>query len=84
MIRLLLLALLFFVAYTFSSVLLRLSPRRRQGQRPPEKTSEGAPMVQDPHCGTYVPRSEAVVKNIGGRKRYFCSKECRDAYEAGR
>jgi len=79
MIRLLILGLLFFVAYTFASLLLQMSPWRRR-QHPPEKTPDGAPMVQDSQCGTYVPRDDAVVKTIGGEKHYFCSKECRDAY----
>jgi YHS domain-containing protein len=37
-------------------------------------------MVQDPHCGTYLPRSEALAMTVRGEKHYFCSKTCRDAF----
>ncbi len=37
-------------------------------------------MVQDPQCGTYVPRHEAVSAWVGGAEKFFCSKQCRDAY----
>jgi YHS domain-containing protein len=33
-------------------------------------------MVKDPVCGTYLPRSDAIRKTIGGRTLYFCSQEC--------
>jgi len=37
-------------------------------------------MVQDPQCGTYVPRHEAISAKVEGAERFFCSKQCRDAY----
>ncbi|KIX11700.1 TRASH domain-containing protein [Dethiosulfatarculus sandiegensis] len=37
-------------------------------------------MVQDPHCGTYLPMNEAIHVRSRGEDLYFCSKECRDAY----
>lgn len=39
-------------------------------------------MVQDPQCGTYVPRQEALRVVVNGQERYFCSEACRDAYLA--
>lgn len=38
-------------------------------------------MVQDPECGTYVPRGEAVRRRIRGEDFYFCSTACADRYE---
>ena len=38
-------------------------------------------MVQDPECGTYVPRGEAVRRRIRGQDHYFCSTACADRYE---
>ena len=38
-------------------------------------------MVQDPQCGTYIPRRDAVQKYIEGRPQLFCSEECAKQYE---
>jgi YHS domain-containing protein len=81
--RLLQLAFLFFLFSILLRVLFR--PGIRCSRPPaPEKTASGEEMVQDPHCGTYVPISLAVEKRIDGRKVYFCSEECRDAYHPPR
>lgn len=79
MIRLLLLALLFFLGYTLVQALLRGLGGRRQGP-PPSRTREGEDMVRDPQCGTFVPRSDAVTVTSRGETRYFCSAKCRDAW----
>jgi uncharacterized protein len=41
-------------------------------------------MVQDPQCGTYLPKHESVRAWTRGEERFFCSKACRDAYLAGK
>ncbi len=38
-------------------------------------------MVQDPNCGTYVPRSDAVRRRFRGKDLYFCSDACANEYE---
>ena len=38
-------------------------------------------MVQDPKCGTYIPKREAVRARVRGEELYFCSKKCRDEYK---
>lgn len=78
MIRLLLLALLFFLAYTVYNAVVRSLPGRRP--LPKDKSRQGEEMVRDPHCGTYVPRSMAMEKTIKGEKHYFCSERCRDTF----
>ena len=80
MIRLLLFALLGFLAYTLFTALLRSLPGRGSTGAPPEKTKKGEDMVQDPQCGTFVPRGEALEKTIRGTTYHFCSKECRDRF----
>lgn len=40
-------------------------------------------MVQDPQCGIYLPRHEALRVQTGAGERFFCSEACRDAYLAG-
>jgi len=81
MIRLLIFVLVFYVAWNLLGMLLRslTGPSR---QTPPEKTSAGEDMVRDPQCGTFIPRSEALSKSIGGTTYYFCSARCRDDYRA--
>jgi uncharacterized protein len=48
---------------------------------PPEKSRRGEDMVQDPCCGTYVPRNDAVTETINGERHYFCSEECRVQFQ---
>jgi len=35
---------------------------------------------QDPVCGVYVARDDAVIGNLEGEKFYFCSMECLEKY----
>jgi uncharacterized protein len=79
MIRLLLLAALFYLGYSLLRSFLRSLPGHRSSP-PPAKSSGGEEMVQDPHCGTYLPRGDALTRTIRGEKHYFCSEACRDAY----
>lgn len=44
---------------------------RQPGQRSPNRR-EAEEMVLDPQCGSYVPRSEALLQD----GKYFCSREC--------
>lgn len=80
MIRLLILALLFFLGYTLVNAVLRsFSDRGRQVPR--EKTRQGEEMVRDPQCGTYLPRGDALTAVVRGEKHYFCSPECRRKFK---
>jgi YHS domain-containing protein len=80
MIKLLLLALLFFLGYSFFQLLF---PSRRQ---PPKsrgyssRQTQGETMVEDPQCGKYLPVSEAISARVGGQQHYFCSHKCRKEY----
>ena len=49
------------------------SPRR-------DNPTEATDMAQDPNCGTYVPKRQAVTKSIQGNEHFFCSKKCADEY----
>lgn len=77
MIRLILLALLFFLGYTVVQALLRGSGHNR---KPDNRTRDGETMVQDPQCGSYLPVSDTITATIAGKKHYFCSKKCRNQY----
>ena len=51
------------------------------GANPPrDDRTETADMAQDPNCGTYVPKRQAVTKSIQGNEHFFCSKKCADEY----
>lgn len=80
MARIVLLAVLLFLGYTLYSAL-----RRSLSGPPPGagKPSKGEEMVKDPQCGTYIPRSQAVDKTVGGQQLFFCSPQCRDRYRSG-
>ena len=79
MIKLLLLALLFFLGYSFFQALF---PSRQKGnRRTGNRSNKGEEMVQDPQCGTYLPLSEALSTNIRGKQYYFCSRTCRTQFK---
>jgi len=78
MIKLLLLALFFFVAYSFIQALF---PTRRNPGQPKNRSRDGEQMVQDPQCGTYLPISDAVSATIRGKQHHFCSRKCRSLYK---
>ena len=51
----------------------------RRVKRQPERL--GGTLVQDPHCGTYLPESRALAVRTGATTHHFCSTECRDAWQ---
>jgi uncharacterized protein len=59
-------------------------PRRTQyGPRTPSGSDLPVTdeMLKDPHCGVYFPHKEGVPLKIDGTTLFFCSTECRDAYQ---
>ena len=79
MIRLLLLAALFYLGYSLLRSFLRVLPGHR-GSPPAAKGPRGEEMVQDPHCGIYVDSKEAVRRKVPDGELFFCSKTCAEAY----
>lgn len=47
-----------------------------------EEPSDTAEMVQDPNCGVYVPKAQAVARSLSGRDHHFCSEKCAEEYSA--
>ena len=43
-------------------------------------SSDAADMVQDPNCGTYIPKKQCITKSIQGKEHFFCSKKCAEEY----
>lgn len=80
--RILILAFLIYLLYRLLRGLKGLQgPRRPSGDGGGDVVDD---MVQDPNCGTYIPRSEAVRRSVGGEDRWFCSQACAEAYQEKR
>ena len=43
---------------------------------------QGARMVRDPVCGTFVVQSRALTADRGGQTAWFCSEDCRRRWQA--
>jgi YHS domain-containing protein len=52
---------------------------QKQSEPPPKKVSDDE-AVQDPVCGRYVSKEDAVVGKLEGERIYFCSMECLEKY----
>lgn len=57
----------------------RAPERRAPGAHPVSPRFEGA-LVRDRVCGTFLPRSRALVLREGSGEAFFCSEGCRDAH----
>jgi len=57
------------------------NPGRRPAPQGPDQVIDV--MVQDPQCGTYLPKHEAIKAIVKGEERFFCSEACRDAFIKG-
>jgi YHS domain-containing protein len=57
---------------------LKAAQARARGTGVAPRTGE--PMVQDPQCQSYLPKSEAVRAEINGQEHYFCGRSCADRY----
>jgi YHS domain-containing protein len=42
----------------------------------------GDELVKDPVCHTYVLRSKALSRTVGGVTHYFCGPDCASRYSA--
>lgn len=50
---------------------------KQTGEQPPPITDE---LVQDPVCGVYCPKRDALSLNRQGKTYYFCSDKCRQKF----
>jgi uncharacterized protein len=72
---------LFFIVRTILRLVTGSRPVRQSRTAAPTPERSGGTLVRDPQCGTYIPESRAIRVGSGDRTRYFCSTDCRDAYE---
>jgi YHS domain-containing protein len=54
---------------------------RKKSSEIPRRTGE-VETFQDPVCGVYVTREDAVIGKLNGDRIYFCSTECLEKYQA--
>jgi YHS domain-containing protein len=40
----------------------------------------GEELVEDPECHAYVPVSQALPREVNGKRVYFCSQKCLEQY----
>lgn len=80
MIRLLLYGILIYLAYRILKPWISslVGAARTDVHGSPDGAE--AELIRDPQCGTYFMRQRGVEANIGGKRLYFCSHECRDKY----
>lgn len=76
MIRLIIYFAIIYFAINLIKVII--SPKKNENSR---NNNSGEDMVEDPNCGTFIPKSSALEKKTGGEKFYFCSKECWQQYK---
>lgn len=76
MLRLLLLLIIGVLVYR------ALKPRSVNNDREKDRSAAMADdvMVQDPVCGIYFPRRDAVTLDSAAGQICFCSSDCRDRY----
>jgi YHS domain-containing protein len=63
---------------------VRGAPPRRRGPGGDRVPAKGTAMVRDPVCGTFVVQSRALTAARGRETAWFCSEQCRAAWQAGR
>ena len=49
-------------------------------ERPSRMDEPSEELVQDPVCKCYIPRSQAFVGSVRGKKISFCSEDCYRKY----
>ncbi|MEJ2586967.1 MAG: YHS domain-containing protein [Deltaproteobacteria bacterium] len=78
------LLIIVFLVYLLYRVVRRYLGTGRMSRSQQDDGANGGPvdeMVQDPVCGTYIPRRDARRKIIGGREYFFCSRACEERFE---
>ena len=76
MYRIIIFAILFYIVYRLLKNTFRSKSKISRKQNS-EVIDE---MVQDPQCGTYIPRRAAIRKTIEGKEYYFCGNECLEKF----
>ncbi len=77
---------IYWLAKSIFRDLLSLKARRRVTSDDQKPSCSSFPvtdeLVQDPVCGVYCPKKEALTAIYKGKVYYFCSEECRQKFIA--
>lgn len=76
MIRIIFLAVLAYILYRLVKGIF--SPKTKIDRRKAGGVIDE--MVQDPFCGTYIPKRESIRRVMEGQEYLFCSDECADKF----
>lgn len=77
MIRLFFSILLLYIGYRIIRAILTPKKDGKEAASPP---LSGEETVQDPVCGIYISKNQAVVGNLEGTRHYFCSMNCLEKF----
>lgn len=77
MARLLVSLLFLYIGYRIVKAIVAPKKGGPAGASPPRSGEE---TVQDPICGVYIAREDAVVGTLDGTRHYFCSMECLEKF----
>ncbi len=75
-IRIIIIAILIYIAYRLITGGGRKSTAERDRQRAARQMPSSDTLEEDPICKKLVPRQQAVQYEHQGTMHYFCSKEC--------
>ena len=82
--RLFLFLVLIFLIYYFlkaASSALTGQPKISRGKNKKHNGHDAwDELVQDPSCGVYIPRREAIRHRVGKKEVFFCSEECKNKF----
>jgi YHS domain-containing protein len=65
------------LAWALGRVFSTRKPAARSARKTPGIDTS---MVRDRVCNTFVPRSRALVAEVGGDRHFFCSERCRSEF----
>jgi len=54
-----------------------VAPRSEIG----DDDSESKDMVEDPNCHVFIPKAEAIRKEMQGKEYFFCGEKCAEEYQ---
>jgi YHS domain-containing protein len=76
--RLLFFGLLLYIGYRVLKAMM--APKPGTPTNPAAPRHDGEETVQDPICGVYLPREDAVIGTLEGKRHYFCSMACLEKF----
>lgn len=78
MMQLLFTILFIYIGY---KIFKALTATRQTGTGEADSALSGVETVQDPICGVYLAKEDAVVGNLEGTRHYFCSMDCLNKFQ---